>query len=99
MEQTDLVNSVFPVMPTPFAADDSVDFDRLRADSRYASIRPFGAATEASSFAGDAPMVVFGPGVLADDDGPVAHAEREYVRRSDVVRAAEVLTDALSSLV
>jgi len=43
--------------------------------------------------------VVFGPGVLADDDGPVAHAQREYVRRSDVRRAAEILTEAVGSLV
>jgi len=63
------------------------------------SARPFGAATEASYFAADAPTVVFGPGVLADDEGPVAHAQREYVRRSDVERAAEMLTGALSRLV
>ena len=63
------------------------------------SPRPFGAATEASYFAADAPTVVFGPGVLADDDGPVAHAQREYVHRSAVERAAEIATDALRSLV
>ncbi|WP_336034595.1 M20/M25/M40 family metallo-hydrolase [Halobacterium yunchengense] len=61
--------------------------------------RPFGAATEASYFAADAPTVVFGPGVLADGDGPVAHSQREYVRRSDVERAAEVLTAAVGALV
>jgi acetylornithine deacetylase len=61
--------------------------------------RPFGAATEASYFAADAPTVVFGPGVLADDEGSVAHAQREYVHRSDVKRAAEMLTEALDSLV
>ena len=61
--------------------------------------RPFGAATEASYFAAEAPTVVFGPGVLADDDGPVAHAQREYVRRSDVQRAAEMLETAVDSLV
>jgi len=63
------------------------------------SARPFGAATEASYFAADAPTVVFGPGVLAEDEGPVAHAQREYVRRSDVERAAEILTGALDELV
>lgn len=59
--------------------------------------RPFGAATEASYFA-PAPTVVFGPGVLADGEGPVAHADREYVRRSDVERAATILRDALARL-
>jgi acetylornithine deacetylase/succinyl-diaminopimelate desuccinylase-like protein len=57
--------------------------------------RPFGAATEASYFAADAPTVVFGPGVLADGYGAVAHAEREYVDRRDVDRAASVLRAAV----
>lgn len=60
--------------------------------------RPFGAATEASYFAQVAPTVVFGPGALADDEGAVAHAPREYVRVSEVERAADVLTDALTRL-
>ncbi|MFD1512020.1 M20/M25/M40 family metallo-hydrolase [Halomarina rubra] len=59
--------------------------------------RPFTAATEASYFA-PAPVVVFGPGVLVDEVGPVAHARREYVRRSDVERASEVLQGALAAL-
>jgi acetylornithine deacetylase len=53
--------------------------------------RPFTAATEASYFAREVPTVVFGPGVLADDDGPVAHADREYVHLPRVERAAELL--------
>ena len=61
--------------------------------------RPFGAATEASYFAADAPTVVFGPGVLADEEGAVAHAEREYVRVGEVEAAAAALTDALGTLV
>ncbi|MFC7155453.1 M20/M25/M40 family metallo-hydrolase [Halomarina halobia] len=59
--------------------------------------RPFGAATEASYFAPE-PTVVFGPGVLADEEGPVAHARREYVRRSEVERASEILREALATL-
>ncbi|MFB6071870.1 MAG: M20/M25/M40 family metallo-hydrolase [Halobacterium sp.] len=88
---------------TPFleAFDTPDDADVVRAlrEAGAADPKPFGAATEASYFAADAPTVVFGPGVLADDDGPVAHAQREYVRRSDVERAAEVVTDALAALV
>jgi len=88
---------------TPFleafeTPDDAPVVDAL-VGAGAGSPRPFGAATEASYFAADAPTVVFGPGVLADDEGPVAHAQREYVRRSDVERAADVLTDALRSLV
>ena len=60
--------------------------------------RPFTAATEASYFAHEAPTVVFGPGVLADADGPVAHAEREYVPLPEVERATELLGDVLASL-
>ncbi|MCD2198415.1 M20/M25/M40 family metallo-hydrolase [Halobacterium sp. KA-4] len=88
---------------TPFleafdTPDDSAVVEAL-VDAGAGSPRPFGAATEASYFAADAPTVVFGPGVLADDEGPVAHAQREYVHRSDVERAAEIVTDALDALV
>jgi acetylornithine deacetylase len=60
--------------------------------------RPFGAATEASYFARLAPTVVFGPGVLADEEGPVAHADREYVPVPEVERAIDVVTAALADL-
>ncbi|WP_232687573.1 M20/M25/M40 family metallo-hydrolase [Halobacterium zhouii] len=82
-----------------FSTPDDADVVGALVDAGVDDPRPFGAATEASYFAADAPTVVFGPGVLADDEGPVAHAEREYVHRSDVTRAAEVLTAALGSLV
>ncbi len=60
--------------------------------------RTFGAATEAAYFAEMAPTVVFGPGVLSDEDGPVAHGEREYVKIESVKAAEEILAGALSSL-
>ena len=66
-------------------------------DGAAGAVRPFTAATEASYFA-PAPTVVFGPGVLADDEGPVAHADREYVRVAEVERAATALSEALSAL-
>ena len=34
MDHTTLVNGVFPAMTTPFTADGSIDFDRLRAHAR-----------------------------------------------------------------
>ena len=79
---------------TPFleAFETDADSDVVRAfEDLDCAARPFTAATEASYFAQRAPTVVFGPGVLADDEGPVAHAEREYVRLPEVERAAETL--------
>ncbi|MFB6093447.1 MAG: M20 family metallopeptidase [Halanaeroarchaeum sp.] len=60
--------------------------------------RAFGAATEASIFAERAPTVVFGPGHLVDEEGPVAHAEREYVEIESVRRAGAILTEAIETL-
>lgn len=62
------------------------------------TVRPFSAATEAAYFAPLAPTVVFGPGDLADDDGPVAHADREYVRVDEVREAARAVEATLSAL-
>ena len=93
--------------PTPFLEAFATDPDHelvgtLAAAAREAGgsgvIRPFTAATEASYFA-PAPTVVFGPGVLADDEGSVAHADREYVSVEEVERAAGALTAALERLV
>ncbi|WP_224447289.1 M20 family metallopeptidase [Haloprofundus salilacus] len=87
---------------TPFLEAFSTDPDhelvRTLADAAGRGVRPFTAATEASYFS-PAPTVVFGPGVLADDEGPVAHADREYVRVSEVRAAADAVTKALRSLV
>ncbi|MFB6303725.1 MAG: M20 family metallopeptidase [Haloferacaceae archaeon] len=93
---------------TPFleAFETPVDDPLVRALSAAAreeggadagDVRPFTAATEASYFA-PAPTVVFGPGVLADDEGAVAHADREYVRVDEVRRAAAALRRALGTL-
>ena len=95
--------------PTPFLEAFATDTDEpivrhLSAaaervtDGDAGAIRPFTAATEASYFS-PAPTVVFGPGVLADEAGPVAHADREYVRVVEVERAATALSDALVALV
>ena len=93
--------------PTPFLEAFSTEPDHelvrtLAATAERAGgsgdVRPFTAATEASYFA-PAPVVVFGPGVLADDQGAVAHAEREYVDVADVRQAARALTDAMRRLV
>jgi acetylornithine deacetylase len=88
--------------PTPFLEAFATDPDaRLVRELVAASggeTRPFSAATEASYFAADAPVVVFGPGVLADGEGAVAHAEREYVHLSEVEAAAEAVRETVESI-
>ena len=80
-----------------FETDPDARIARVLVEAGARSPRAFRAATEASYFAAGAPTVVFGPGVLADEDGAVAHAPREYVRTADVERAASILAEALSS--
>jgi acetylornithine deacetylase/succinyl-diaminopimelate desuccinylase-like protein len=96
------VSFSFTERETPFleAFETPADADVVAAlrSAGAGEVRPFGAATEASFFAAAAPTVVFGPGVLADDHGAVAHADREYVRRPDLERAGEILTTAVSDL-
>ena len=93
--------------PTPFLEAFATDADHELVRTLAAAVdraggagtvRPFTAATEASYFA-PAPVVVFGPGALADDEGAVAHAEREYVAVEEVRRAATALTDAARRMV
>lgn len=88
---------------TPFleAWETDADSDVVEAmlDAGAGAPRPFEAATEASYFATDAPTVVFGPGVISDEDGAVAHSQREYVDLPDVEQAAAIVEVALSALV
>jgi acetylornithine deacetylase/succinyl-diaminopimelate desuccinylase-like protein len=88
--------------PTPFleawATDPDAPLARRLVEESGGVARPFTAATEASYFAEDAPTVVFGPGVLADEEGAVAHAEREYVKLSEVEEAAAAVRRTLDAL-
>lgn len=94
------VGLVRPDMPAPeaFATDADEPLVRALSEAGDGQTRPFGAATEAYYFADDAPVVVFGPGVLADQEGPVAHADREYVHRSDIEAAADIIREAVETL-
>lgn len=80
-----------------FATADDSNLVRAMHEAGAGDVRPFTAATEASYFA-PAPTVVFGPGVLADEDGAVAHADREYVSQPEIERAGEIIYDAIGSL-
>jgi len=94
------VGLVRPEAPAPeaFSTDsDAAVVEALRS-AGAGDPRPFGAATEASYFATQAPTVVFGPGALADETGPIAHADREYVHRSAVEEAATILREAVDSI-
>lgn len=89
--------------PTPFLEAFATPADEplveTLAEAAGGTVRPFAAATEASYFTVDAPTVVFGPGVLADGEGAVAHSEREYVRLSDVRAAADAVGETLAAFV
>ena len=88
--------------PTPYleawATDPDAPLVGRLVEESGGETRPFTAATEASYFAEGAPTVVFGPGVLADEEGAVAHAEREYVRLSEVEEAAAAVRRTLDAL-
>ncbi|WP_226021715.1 M20 family metallopeptidase [Halomicrobium salinisoli] len=84
--------------PEAFATDEDADLVRALRDASGGAVRPFGAATEASYFAADAPTVVFGPGVLTDDEGAVAHSEREHVPVGQLHAAADAIAATLDEL-
>ncbi|KDE58254.1 succinyl-diaminopimelate desuccinylase [Halostagnicola sp. A56] len=94
----DLIRPDTP-FPKAFVTDEDDALVRSLRAASGGDVRPFGAATEAGFFAADAPTVVFGPGVLEDEDGGVAHAEREYVRLSDIERATAAVRETLEELV
>lgn len=85
--------------PDAFATDPDAELVRTLQSASGGAVRPFEAATEASYFAENGPTVVFGPGVLSDDVGAVAHSKREYVRLSDVRAAARAVRESVERLV
>jgi acetylornithine deacetylase/succinyl-diaminopimelate desuccinylase-like protein len=93
----DLVDRSTPFLE-PFATDPDAPLVRTLADASGGTMRPFTAATEASYFAAAAPTVIFGPGVLADEEGAVAHSVREYVRLSEVEAAGRAVRETLDEL-
>jgi acetylornithine deacetylase/succinyl-diaminopimelate desuccinylase len=94
------VQPAYPDSPNPDAYQSDPDSDLVQtlADVSGGDIRAFGAATEASYFADDGPTVVFGPGVIADEEGPVAHADREYVSLSEVAAAGNAVRSTIETI-
>ncbi|MFB6174770.1 MAG: M20 family metallopeptidase [Candidatus Nanohalobium sp.] len=60
-------------------------------------LRPFTAVCEASYFAPEIPTAVFGPGVLKDGEGGVAHSKREYVEKEEVKKAGKTAVSVAES--
>jgi acetylornithine deacetylase/succinyl-diaminopimelate desuccinylase len=94
------VQAAYPDSPDPDAFTTDLDSELVRtlADASGGEIRAFEAATEASYFADDGPTVVFGPGVLTNEEGPVAHADREYVTLSEIAAAAEAVQSTVETI-
>lgn len=88
----------FATPPDDPLVETLVDAAERATDGDGGAVRPFTAATEASYFA-PAPTVVFGPGELVDEEGAVAHADREYVHTASVRTAADALTETVDRLV
>jgi acetylornithine deacetylase/succinyl-diaminopimelate desuccinylase-like protein len=91
------VSAAYPDSPSPnaFATDPDTDLVQTLAGASGGHIRPFGAATDASYFADNGPTVVFGPGVIADEEGPAVHSNREYIHRSEIVAASETVQNTI----
>ena len=94
------VHAAYPDSPDPdaFVTDPDSDLVQTLANASGGEIRAFEAATEASYFADDGPTVVFGPGVLADAEGPVAHADREYINRKEIADATEAIQATVEAI-
>lgn len=94
------VEPAYPDSPDPdaFATDPDTELVQTLAEVSGGEIRAFKAATEASYFATNGPTVVFGPGVLADEEGPVAHADREYIPLSEIEAAANAIRSTVETL-
>jgi len=84
--------------PEAFSTDPDAELVRALGAASGGAVRPFEAATEASYFADNGPTVVFGPGVLTDDVGAVAHSKREYVRLSEIRTAARAVRETVERL-
>lgn len=94
------VSEAYPDSPNPeaFATDRDDPLVTALAGASNGRVRAFDAATEASYFADDAPTVIFGPGVIFDDEGPVAHSDREYVTKKSVESAAKAVKETINQV-
>jgi len=88
-----------PVIRDLVAAADRVKRGGDGDGNATTEVRPFSVAAESSFLSRYMPVAVFGPGLIADDEGPIGHSRREYVRTSEIRTAADVLTAFLRDAV
>jgi acetylornithine deacetylase len=62
-------------------------------------VKPFSVAAESSFFQRYMPVAVFGPGNIADETGPIAHSNREYLETEELETAVDVMERYLSETV
>lgn len=62
-------------------------------------VKPFSVAAESSFFQRYMPVAVFGPGRIADEEGPIAHSGREYLETAELEVAVDVMTRFLKRTV
>jgi acetylornithine deacetylase len=99
----------YPYRPNRFLEAYRLDEDepvvRAVADSveavtgRAPEIRPFSVAAESSFLQRYMPVAVFGPGLIADEDGPIAHSDREYLDTEELAVAVDVMERFLEDAV
>lgn len=83
----------------PFETAHNEELVQTLLENGAYSIRAFTAATEASAFTQfDVPIVVFGPGHISDEKGPVAHSNREYISASELETAQSILKQTVDDL-
>jgi acetylornithine deacetylase len=84
-------------------ADEPVIADLAAVSTRHrngaAEVRPFGVAAESSLFSRYMPVAVFGPGHNTDDEGPIAHSDREHIAVDQVETATDIMTTFLEETV
>lgn len=85
----------YQVDPDEAVIRDMADAVKVNTGSEP-EVRPFIVAAEASFLSRYMPTAVFGPGLSADDEGPIAHSDREYVPVNEVDTAADIVTTFLS---
>jgi len=62
-------------------------------------VKPFSVAAESSFLQRYMPVAVFGPGRIADEEGPIAHSTREYLEIDELRTAVEVIEQYLEQTV
>ena len=60
------------------------------------TVKPFSVAAESSFFQRYMPVAMFGPGEIADDEGPIAHSDGEYLKIAELETAVDVVEQHLT---